>query len=120
MIRNHAQRQRERERRGWLSGCATLCPIHTRYSCWPIAAISAAGLLHKLDSNPLLNQARFRATGEKPTHRLPALVAVVERPIVHVHAHERVSLRAIKTARELHRVIESSRSMVQAVRNTVM
>src|SRR5437868_12503687 len=51
--------------------------------------------------------------------RLAAPIAVVESPIVHVHADEGISFRAIEATRVLHRVVECADAMLKAVRYTV-
>src|SRR5450759_5194338 len=55
---------------------------------------------------------------EEPDCRSAAL-AVIERPVVHVHPDERVGLAPIETARIAHRVVESILAVFEAVRNAL-
>src|SRR5919204_1043041 len=43
--------------------------------------------------------------------------AVVERPVVHVHADERIRLRPIQAARVLHGMVERGLSVLESIRD---
>ena len=57
---------------------------------------------------------------EEQANGVAAALAVVERPVVHVHADEGVGLGAIESAGVLHRVVERACSMLQSIRDTVV
>ena len=61
--------------------------------------------IDKFHGYRLLDDAGLYAALEKETHRLTSALAVVERPVVHVHPDERIGLRAVETSCVLHRVV---------------
>ena len=54
---------------------------------------------------------------QKEPNGLAPAIAVFECPVIHVHADERVRSTALKAACVLHRVVEGTFSVLQAVRN---
>src|SRR5262245_27946312 len=57
--------------------------------------------------------------GQELTNGAASSVAVVERPVVHIHSDEGVGLGSLETTSVLHRVVERRRSMIQSIRDTV-
>src|SRR5688572_15549052 len=56
---------------------------------------------------------------QKPSYSLTPLVAVIQRPVVHVHPNELVGFAAIQAARVLHRVVQGILAMVEAIRDAL-
>src|SRR6266436_653947 len=77
------------------------------------------GFAKKLDFRWAWKKTSFGAAGYQLFHRLPALFAVAERPIVDVHAHELVGEVGVHLAGELHGVVQSLFPVFQTVRNAV-
>src|SRR5687767_10502083 len=73
---------------------------------------------NELNIDPLRDESSSRTAIEKLANRGTPAVAVVERPVVHVHANERVGLSAIKPARIAHGVIQRRRSVLQSICDT--
>src|SRR3954464_4418198 len=73
--------------------------------------------VHELHVHTLRNEARIVAAIEEKAHGLPAALAVIEGPVIHVHSHEGVGSAPLQTPCVLHRVIESALSMLQAIRD---
>ena len=82
--------------------------------------LSRTVLIDKFDGYWLLDQTGPDATFEEEANGLPAALAVIERPVVDVHADEGVGLGAIEAASVLHRVVERSRPMLQSIRYAVV
>src|SRR5260370_6407093 len=60
------------------------------------------------------NQATFEAQAEEPADGFPALVAVIQSPVVHVHADEFVGQVPAHVARVLEGVLHGFGAVVQA------
>jgi hypothetical protein len=69
-------------------------------------------IVDELDLYGFGNKARFVPATQKIADGLPPAIAVIERPIVHVHAHERVSAIPLQAARILHGVVESASAVL--------
>ena len=63
------------------------------------------------------DQAALEGLAEKTADRLPAPLAVIQRPVVHIHPHELVGQVAAHVAGVLQRVLHRLGAMVQAVLN---
>src|SRR6266849_4176938 len=55
---------------------------------------------------------------EEPDCR-PAALAVIERPVIHVHPDERVSLASVEATRKAHRMVQSAVAVIEAVRDAL-
>src|SRR6476469_5814575 len=75
--------------------------------------------VHELDRHGRLHQAGLDAALEEEAYGLAAALAVVEGPVVDVHADERVGLGAVEAARVLHCVVERSHTVLQSVCDAV-
>ena len=60
------------------------------------------------------NQAALESMAEKSADGFPALLAIVERPMVHIHPHELVGEVATHVARILQRVLHRLGAMIEA------
>ena len=69
-------------------------------------------LVEKFDRNGAGNNAALYPSLEKKANSLPAAVAVVEGPVIDIHAHEGVSLGSFEATSILHRVIKRPFSML--------
>src|SRR6185437_13819606 len=74
-------------------------------------------LHYKLQFLAMRNQSAFVSLTEEPPDGLAAFLAVIERPMVHIHAHELVREVAAHDAGELQRVLHRLGAMVEAVTN---
>ena len=63
------------------------------------------------------NQAALEGLAEKTADRLPAPLAVIQRPVVDIHPDEFVGQVAAHVAGELQRVLHRLGAMIQAVLN---
>ena len=69
--------------------------------------------LRELHGDGVRNEARLHAPFEEEPDRLASAIAVVEGPVVHVHAHKGVGLAAVESARVLHGVVEGRTAMLE-------
>src|ERR1017187_9103193 len=72
---------------------------------------------HKFQFLPVRNQAALEGLAEKTANRFPALVAIIERPVVHIHPDEFVGQLAPHVARVLQGVLHRLGPMVEAELN---
>src|SRR5437588_86300 len=94
-------------------------------ACWTLAtAANRAARLSSSATSSVVNElhrhracdyARLDAFLEEKSNGLTSTLAVVERPVVDVHADECVSLLAIEVARVAHCVVERVLAVVEAV-----
>src|SRR5436853_565896 len=61
-----------------------------------------------------------RGVAEQTVHGRAAALAVIEREIVHVHAHKAIGFRAIESAAEAHRIADGLAAMLQTERDAVV
>src|SRR5512143_4013650 len=85
--------------------------------CYPPAADGPRSSVDELDRDGLADDAFFDTALKELLHRSATAVAVVERPVVHVHADEGVCLGPVETAGVLHRMIQSPGAMLQSIRD---
>ena len=80
------------------------------------AFVGLAGRLIRRRIRPdrAIDDAGFDASLEQQSARLPSPLAVVERPVVHVHPDEGVGLGPVEAAGVLHRMIERRLSVFQS------
>src|SRR5512145_2774375 len=74
-------------------------------------------VVHKLDGDAFLDDAGAVASIEQLADGPAASLAVVERPVVDVHADESAGPLAVETSRIPHCVIQGLRSMLQSIRD---
>src|SRR5688572_9140729 len=79
---------------------------------WSSATSSVVNELHRDGTG---DDSAFHTLVQKEADGGASALAVIERPIVDVHADEGVGLSAIETAREAHRVVERVLPVVEAV-----
>ena len=77
-------------------------------------------LLHKLHVNGFGDDAGLVRLVQQSPDGFAATFAVVERPVIHVHADEFISERLIHVAGILQRVVESSRSVIERVTDALL
>src|SRR3954470_22803217 len=78
---------------------------------------SISSVVNELHRNRPSYHARFHSFVEKEANCSATFITVVERPVIHVHADERISLAAIESPRKSHRVIEGILAMIETVRD---
>src|SRR5688572_1081939 len=78
--------------------------------------VGRRSVFHELDGDGAADEACRDSAFEEEPHGCPPAIAVVERPVVHVHSDEGVGLRSVETACVLHGVVQRLRSMLQSVR----
>src|ERR1700744_3594368 len=76
-------------------------------------------LSDEVDGGSLRNDAALVAHVEELANRRAAVVAIVDGPLVHIHADEAVGEIGIEVARELHRVLQRSFAMIPRVLNAL-
>src|SRR5688572_23703971 len=96
-------------------------------ACWTVATAanraarrwssSMSSVVNELHRHRASDDACFDSFVEKEADRLPPAIAVVERPVVHVHPDERVGLAPVEAASEAHRMIERILAVVESVRD---
>src|SRR5437763_836529 len=78
---------------------------------------SISSVVNELHRNRSSYHACFHSFVEKEANGSATFIAVVERPVIYVHANEGVSLTAVESAGKPHRVVESILPVIETVRN---
>src|SRR5436190_21592471 len=74
----------------------------------------------ELHGHRIRQQARGRCLAYQTDDGSAPAVAIIERQVVHVHAHESIGPDPVETATKLHRVRDGFVTMRQAVGNAVV
>src|SRR5690242_3208552 len=77
-------------------------------------------LVADFDAHPRADEPGVDAPLEKLSDGFAATRSVVERPVIYIHADERVGFGAVESSGKFHRMVESCAPMLQAVRDTVV
>src|SRR5208283_2290619 len=80
----------------------------------PMKSVYSRHSHHKFELLAVWNQAALEGPAQKSPDGFPAALAVIQRPVVHVHAHEFVRQVAAHVARILQRVLHRFGPMLQA------
>src|SRR5579864_5856672 len=75
--------------------------------------------LHKVYLRPMRNNARLIAHIQQLHHRTLSVFAVIQSPIIYIHAHKAVCHLRVQIARKLHGIGQRRLAMVKRVLNAI-
>ena len=84
------------------------------------SVVQPSGLPNELNLDRLRDDPRFVGPAEQRGDGFAAAFAEIERPVVDVHAHERVGLAGVEVAAVLHGVGEGFLAMVEPVLDALL
>src|ERR1051325_8476882 len=76
-------------------------------------------LIHELDGDRFCDQSALDTAFEEEANGASATVAVVQCPVVHVHADEGIGHGTLEPARVLHRMVQRAGPVLQAIRDAI-
>src|SRR6185437_14811618 len=75
--------------------------------------------IHEVDDGRNGDDSPLIAHVEKGPNRMPAIGAIIQRALVHIHTHEAAGHCGIEIAGELHGILERLIAMVEGIANAV-
>src|SRR6266566_9449923 len=97
--------------------CCTVATAANRAARRSSSATSS--VVNELHRHRTRYHARSDAFVEEEANGFSSTLTVIERPIVHVHSDECVSLAAVQPARVAHRVIERVLAVIETISNAL-